>query len=179
VNDSKKLRLPRSPTAKQARERISEYLDLIEGGRQVEIVSRGKHVATLAPCDQLPEGITPVKRVTSTQIKDGKQKFTSVAIYGSVIVTRDRVPIAVLFPPKSLLNEIGKPTGLPSLFDKLDGVLKGLDKLELIDEARHRRLELRRRLDEAIRERIRLLRSMEAPGVSDFETAWTKLDAVM
>jgi len=90
-----------SPSSKDARLRISEYVRTVESeNRSFNIINRGKHIAVLGPVSSLPAPMTIQKTVTVSEIAIGKPTFSSVIHFGPYMIMRRSKEVAVLYSPQ-------------------------------------------------------------------------------
>lgn len=148
--------LPDMPGARTARLRIAEYADLIAStGRTIPVLSRKKPVALLGPVGSLPRGQQAADSISISELANGTRKFTAVVHHGPYTVTRNGPPVMVLY------------SSTKSLASMVESLIDALDELRLLDEARTKRLEIRRRADDAIRKRIAVLRQNGESAAAD------------
>lgn len=155
-----------TPTSTEIRKHIAHYVKQVATKcSRFSVLARGKEVAVLGPVGSLPKG-QPRERIkiSTTDIANGKVKFSGVVHHGPYEVTRSGKVAAVLYSP------------IRSERSKIDEVLNSLDELRILDEEKKRRVELRGRVDKAIQARINLLRQVGDPAADHLEDAWKELD---
>jgi antitoxin (DNA-binding transcriptional repressor) of toxin-antitoxin stability system len=191
--------LPAAPTAREARDRISAYVDLALRGESTKIVSRGKHVATIAP---LPSrrGVSALPMIATSELKSGRRTLMSLLSHGpQIVLTRNKRPVALLSVSKPAARRVATKLGSDSVeagsrvLDRLRAVEAKVDalpakilevteaqllakraELAALEERRREIVAHQRRLVEIWRERVELARRLPGPAqeLADLCESW-------
>ena len=155
-----------TPKAKEIRTNISGYVDRVITTRSsFRVLSRGKEVAVLGPVNSLPKGQQVKRAVSTTDIAKGTSTFAGVVHHGPYVVTRNGEPVAVMYSP------------FRSAESRMEELLREIDELRILEEAKKRRVDLRGRADKAIEARIAVLRDGGGGQAADqLEAAWRAVD---
>lgn len=171
---------PITPTARQARDHISHYLDRALRGQSTRVLSRGKHIATIGPLPRRHD-TSVLPSIAASDLKSGRRTLVSLLRDSAYVVTRNGRQVAILSAVSSgadrVASRLGDAGDLSAERAELRALLQGLkttlDKLpgaivEAIEEGF-----LERKLNEKRAELARLEERQQA--IADHQRQLTEI----
>lgn len=143
-------------TARVARDKIAEVLDLVAKGQELQIRARGKVVASVGSL-QRHQDLRDAPRVPVSDVKGGRRTFSGVLHHGAFVITRHDRDAAVVFAPKATVDAALKASSGALSADSFRRLSEEVLETNALRDQIERRVAIRRQAEAQTRAAIAVL----------------------